>query len=453
MRQVAKQDLFETASIPKAVATLAIPTILSSLVMVVYNVADTYFVGLLDDAVETAGVTLAAPMLLAFNAVNNLFGIGASSAMSRALGQGKSDKARQCSALGFYCAFLAALLFSLLTFVGQNPLLQLLGANAETVEATRGYLLWAVTINAAPAILNVVLAYLVRAEGAAFHASAGTMLGCLLNIALDPLFILPWGFAMGAAGAGVATFISNLTACAYFAVLLYCKRKQTIVSVALKDLSFDREMMRDILSVGVPASIQNLLNVTGMTVYNNFASAYGSNVVAAMGIVQKIQLLPIQITMGASQGVMPFIGYNYAAKQLQRMREATLFLLKCLVPFLLVVAAFCSVFAAPLVGLFMKDPEVIFYGRQFMWGFALALPFLCFDYTTVAVFQAIGAGRKSLHFAFLRKIVLEIPAIIALNFLIPVYGIAYASLTAEIVMTILAFKALKDTLTERWNTI
>ena len=214
-----KVVLFEQTPIPKAVAQLAVPTVLSSLVMVLYNLADTFWVGMLNDPIQNAAVTLAAPVLLAFNAVNNLFGVGSSSMMSRALGRKDFDTVSRSSAFGFYCSVICGAIFSLLCTVFQQPLLVLLGADASTLEATRSYMFWTVSCGAVPAILNVVMAYLVRSEGAAMHASIGTMSGCLLNIVLDPIFILPWGLNMGAGGAGFATFLSNCVACLYFFVL------------------------------------------------------------------------------------------------------------------------------------------------------------------------------------------------------------------------------------------
>lgn len=216
MEKTQKEKLFEDYPIKKAVAALAVPTILSSLVMVLYNLADTFFVGILNDPVENAAVALAGPLLLAFNAVNNLFGVGSSSLMSRALGKKDYKTVGKASAFGFYGALFFGVLFSILCTVFRNPLLQMLGADATTINATNGYINWTVSLGAAPAILNVVMAYLVRSEGAAMHASVGTMSGCFLNILLDPVFILPWGLNMGAEGAGCATFISNCAACVYF---------------------------------------------------------------------------------------------------------------------------------------------------------------------------------------------------------------------------------------------
>ena len=186
-----KTALFEQMPIPKAVMQLAIPTVISSLVMVLYNLADTYFVGMLNDPVQNAAVTLAAPVLLAFNAVNNLFGVGSSSMMSRAMGRRDYDAVRQSSAFGFYCALFAGVLFSLLCTIWRQPLLVILGADAQTLDATASYLFWTVCCGATPAILNVVLAYMVRSEGASLHASIGTMSGCILNMVLDPVFIMP----------------------------------------------------------------------------------------------------------------------------------------------------------------------------------------------------------------------------------------------------------------------
>lgn len=238
MQKVERSELFESWPIPRAVASLAVPTILSSLVMVLYNLADTYFVGMLNNPLENAGVTLAAPVLLAFNAVNNLFGVGSSSMMSRALGRKDFDTVSRSSVFGFYLSILCGIAFSVLVTVFETPLLNVLGADEATAGATARYMKWTVSFGAVPAILNVVMAYLVRAEGASMHASIGTMSGCLLNILLDPFFILPWGLNMGAEGAGLATFLSNCVACGYFFALLFVRRGKTFVCIHPKMLSF-----------------------------------------------------------------------------------------------------------------------------------------------------------------------------------------------------------------------
>ena len=438
-----KAQLFERTPVPKAVLTLAIPTVLSSLVMVIYNLADTYFVGMLNNPFENAGVTLAAPVLLAFNAVNNLFGVGSSSMMSRALGVKDYETVRRSSAFGFYCALLSGLLFSLMYMMFQDPLLQVLGTAEDTVRPTAEYLKWTVSFGAAPSILNVVLAYLVRAEGASLHASIGTMSGCVLNMILDPVFILPWGLDMGAAGAGLATCVSNCFACLYFFVLLAVKRGNTYVCVKPSAFKPTREIVKGVCGVGIPASIQNLLNVTGMTVLNNAVSAFGSEAVAAMGIAQKVTMIPWEVSLGFSQGVMPLVGYNYSARNGKRMKDAVLYTAKLMMIIMGVSTVLFLLFAPQLIGAFMNNAVIVEYGAAFMRGLCLAQPFLAMDFLALGVFQACGMGRWSLLFAFLRKIVLEIPAMLLLNSLFPMYGLAYAQLCAEVILATAAVLFLR----------
>ena len=442
MSQPAKTELFENMPIPKAVLSMSVPTVISSLVMVVYNLADTFFVGMLNDPVQNAAVTLAAPVLLAFNAVNNLFGVGSSSMMSRALGMKDTDTAKRSSATGFYCALVCASLFSLLFTVFRSPVLSMLGADSETEKATAQYLMWTVSFGAVPSILNVVMAYMVRSEGASFHASIGTMSGCILNIILDPVFIMPWGLGMGASGAGLATFISNCVAFLYFVVLTAIKRRSTVVCLNPNMVSKREKVIVGICAVGIPASIQNLLNVTGMTILNNFAAAFGSDAVAAMGIAHKVNMIPLQVALGISQGVMPLIGYNYSAKNYDRMKKFLKFTTKIVLLIMFLVAVCYFIFSKQISSVFIDTQSVIDYSGKFLRGMCLSLPFLCMDFMAVGVFQACGMGKKSLVFAILRKIIFEIPFILILNHFYPLYGLAYAQTAAEFLLCIIAVAVL-----------
>ena len=412
--------------------------------MVIYNLADTYFVGMVNNPVQNAAVALAAPVLLAFNAINNLFGVGSSSMMSRALGKKDYDTVYRSSAFGFYCALMCGVIFSLLYTSFHSSWLTILGANQETAAATGEYLKWTVSFGAVPAILNVVMAYLVRAEGASLHASIGTMSGCLLNIILVPFFILPWGLDMGAAGAGLATFLSNCVACIYFFVLLYIKRNNTYVCIRPSMFGFRKAIVLGICGVGIPASIQNLLNVTGMTVLNNFTSSYGSDAVAAMGIAQKINMVPLYVALGLSQGIMPLISYNYASGNIPRMKKTLTFSVKISISFMIIMSAVFYFGADFLTGLFMKNEAIIAYGGRFLQGLCLGLSFLCMDFLAVGVFQACGMGRKAFIFALLRKIVMEIPALFILNHFFPLYGLAYAQFVTEVILAIAAIIVLKN---------
>lgn len=439
-----KEYLFERMPVPGAVMQLSLPIVISSLVTILYNLADTFFVGMLNNPVENAAVTLVYPVTLAFNAVNNLFGVGVSSAMSRHLGRKAYDQVRVCSAFGFYGAMISGLLFSALCILFRLPLLTLLGTDAQTLDATAGYLHWTVCCGALPAILNVVQSYMVRSEGSTLHASIGTMSGCLLNIVLDPIFILPWGLNMGAAGAGLATFLSNCVACLYFVVLARIKKGKTFVSMDLRLLpKLTAEQIRDILGVGIPASIQNLLNVTGTTLLNNFTAPFGAAAIAAMGISQKLYMIPMQVSLGFSQGIMPLVSYNYASGNRKRMKQTILFAMRIIVCSMLFLTVVYVLSAPAMIRAFMDSEEIIAYGSRFLRVMSLGFVFLCTDFLAVGVFQALGMGRNALLFAICRKLVLEIPLLFLLNHFYPLYGLPFAQLITEIFLSCLGVIMLR----------
>ena len=436
MELTKKQQIFENHPIPKAVASLSIPTVLGALVMVFYSLADTYFVGLLNDPVQSSAVTLGAPVLLAFNAINNLFGVGGSSMMSRALGRKDYETLRRSASFSFYGSLIFAALFGLVCTVFRTPLLTMIGADSSTWEATSQYLNWTVTCGSIPAIVNVVLGYMIRSEGSALHASIGTMSGCFLNILLDPIFVLPWGFGMGAAGAALATFLSNCAALGYFFVYLFINRKTTCVCISPKAFCLRKNITGGVFAVGIPAAIQNLLNVTGMTILNNFAAPFGTQALAAMGICSRINMVPLNVFFGLSQGIMPLVSYNYASGNTNRMKQSLYFTRRLAVISCLVVAAIFFAFPQQMVRIFINDAGTIAYGSKFLRGFSLALPFMCVDFIAVNAFQAVGMGKESLLFAILRKIILEIPALFILNAIFPLYGLPYAQAIAEFVLAI-----------------
>lgn len=445
-----KQDrtaIFETMPVPRAVMTLVAPSILGMLVMMLYNLADTWFVGMLRDKDQTAAVNLAATVLLAFNAVNNLFGVGCSSLMGRSLGSRNTDTARRCAAFGMWGSVFSGILFSLLVVLCQDPLLQLLGCNDTNREYTRHYLFYTAMLGAMPSILNVVLGYLIRAEGRALQASIGTMSGCLINIVLDPFFILPQFLNLGAAGAGLATLISNLVACAYFLILIRKNKSSTCVCTDIRMAWPDRKIVKEVLSVGVPAAIQNLLNVTGMTILNNFtaaAAADSSAAVAAMGIAHKACMLSMYVSMGFANGANPLVAYNYGSRDYQRAKKTVVFTAAVGVLFSVCAAVLYYAFSGSIITFFMDDKDVAAYGEVFLRSMCIGMPFLAMDFIGVGVYQAFGRGMIALLFAVGRKLVLEIPAMFLLNHFFPLYGLAWAQTCAEILLGVVAVFVLRS---------
>ena len=441
MRHLSEKEkkiyLFETMPVPQAIATLSIPMVISSLVGVFYNIADTYFVGMLSDPVQNAAVTLIFPVTLAFNAVVNLFGVGSSSMMSRSLGRRDYERVRTCAAFGFYGALVCGLIFSLVSILFREPLLRLLGADEATRGVTAQYMFWTVILGAVPAILGAVQTQLTRSEGAAVHASIGSMLGCVINMILDPVFILY--FDMKAAGAGIATFLSSSLVCVYFLILTWHKRGSTFVCLDPRQLRhLDRLTVKGILAVGIPCSIQNLLNVTSTALLTRMTASYGAYAVAAMGISQKIRSIPVQVSQGFSQGVMPLISYNYASGNRRRMKKTILTNMSIIIPSMTLAGIVCWIHAEGLIRLFLDKDEILLYGIAFLHPICVAMPFLSIDSMGMGIYQALGYGRFTLILAIIRKAILEIPLLYLLTHFWTYHGLTTSRTIAEIVMAILA---------------
>ncbi|MCQ2592046.1 MAG: MATE family efflux transporter [Treponema sp.] len=445
-KDVSKEELFERMPVSKAIFTLTIPMIISSIVSIVYNLSDTFFVGKLNNPIENAAVTLVAPAMTLFYAITNLFGVGASSLMSRKLGLKEYDNVKKASATGIYFGFTFALLLSAITLIFSKPILHILGSDSQTYAVTKQYLFWTVGLGAVPGIMNILFSFILRAEGRAMQASIGAISGCILNIILDPFFILPFGLNLGAAGAGFATFISNCFGLCYFIILLISIRGKTFVSVNPKKVSFEPDILKNIFVVGFPGVIQNNLNVVSMTIFNNLAAGFGTYAVASIGIVNKLNQLPIQIIFGFSQGVMPLIGYNYASKNDQRVKETIKKIFQITLGALFVVLIIYFAASKQLVAFFMKDETIIEIGSRFLKGFGLGLPFMCVDFVVVGISQAFGMGRHALIFSILRKLALEIPFILLFSHLFGLYGLAYSTFCGEVIMSIIALVVLKKLL-------
>ena len=437
-KKISREELFENSPVWNAIFTLTIPMIISSLVSMIYNLSDTYFVGALNDSVQNAAITLTAPAMTLFYGITNLFGIGASSLMSRSMGVKDTETVKKASATGIYLAFIGAATLSFITIVFNTTTLNVLGADAQTFIATKSYLFWTVCLGSIPGIMSIMFSYLLRAEGRSMQASIGQMSGCILNIVLDPFFILPFGLNLGAAGAGLATFIANCVACSYFLILIVKEGDNTYVCLNPKYVTLKKYILSSIFIVGFPGVIQNVLNVVSMTILNNIVAGYGPDVVASVGIANKVNQLPIQIVFGFTQGVMPLIGYNYASKNFSRMKEAIKKTYVVTISALLVIAVLFNVAGQPIIRTFMDNDSIVTTGAWFLSGFGISLPFLCIDFMVVGISQAFGMGKPALIFSFLRKVAFEIPLIFALNALLGVMGIAYAQCSTEVLMAIIA---------------
>lgn len=416
----------------RALTKMAVPTIITQLITMIYNLADTYFIGQTDNSYMVAGATLAFTLLFMLNALSNLFGIGGGSYISRLLGEGNEERARNVCAFSIYGGIAVALVYTLACLCFLDPLLRLLGASDFSAPYAAQYTLWVVIIGGIPTTLCMVMSNLLRAVGYAKQASIGLSGGGLLNIALDPLFMFvllePGNEVLGA---GIATMLSNVLAMCYYLVMFRRLRKKTVLTMSPAQALPDRTSLRSVLSVGLPSAIGSLFACLNTTVINKLMSGYDDFAVAAMGIVKKIDMLPMNVGMGLCQAMVPLVAYNYSAKNYKRMNAFTnasrisgmIFAGVCVVSF--------ELFAQELVGLFIDDARTVSYGTDFLRLAVLATPFMCYNAQTSYTFQAMGKGGQSLFLTSCRQGLVNIPLLFVMNTLLGKYGVAGTQALAD----------------------
>jgi len=309
---VSKREMFETMPVAKAIAAMAVPTIVSQLVNLIYNMVDTFYIGMTGDAYKTAAATLAFTVFMMTVSFANLFGMGGGSLMARLTGIGKTDAARKVSAFSFYGAIVIALAYSLLIWLFLNPILRLLGASAQTIEYARQYVWLVVIIGDVPVILSMTCAHLLRNAGYARQASIGLSGGGILNILLDPLFmfvLLPRG--MEVFGAALATLLSNVAACVYLVVVMKKMSATSALSFRFRDaLAIAKDDRSGIFSVGVPSAILTGMFDVANIFLNSLMASHGDLELAAIGIVMKAERLPNAVNVGLCQGMLTLIAAN-----------------------------------------------------------------------------------------------------------------------------------------------
>lgn len=421
-----REKIFEEYSVPKAIFTLATPTILGMLITVAYNMADTYFIGQTGDANKVAAVSLCLPVFIFFMAIGNLFGTGGGTYISRLLGLKKYEKVRNVSSFCLYGSLISGVICVGLTLVFIKPILVLCGASANTYLFAKDYLFW-IGLGAPIIIVQHSLGQIIRAEGASKFAMMGMVTGTVLNIILDPLMITVLGWGCG--GAAIATVIGNSSTIIYY--LWYLKNKETVLSLSLSDFRSDRETVAPVFKIGIPTSINSMLFSAANIFLNNYAASYGDKYVAAVGVSHRIAQVPRLLIIGLSQGTQPFIGYNYAAKKIKRMNDAIKY--SGLFGMIFGAIAFLTIFlsAGTFVKFFINDAEVIQIGTIFTKISILTLPVVVFLFLFMHSLQAFGKAIPSFILVILRDGVAFIPAIMIFNNLMGVNGIVLAQPFAD----------------------
>jgi len=432
-----RESLFSEAPVWEAVARLALPTIVSQVILVLYNMADTFFIGRngTDAMITAAAVCMPAFMIL--SAISNLFGIGAVGVISRANGAGNPEKARDASSFAFWGCFAAAALYAVFCLLLRDPYVDLLGGSSPAVHPyAEGYLFWTVTVGGIFTAENTLLGHLMRAEGRSLTASVGIGLGGVLNILLDPLFmfvIFPRGEEVKAAA--LATLLSNFCAFLYFLAAYAVVRTRGETRLTLKPRGASGDTVREVLATGAPACLMTFCENLSYAVLDNLMAHNGVPAQAGIGVAKKINMLAHCIVRGMSQGVLPLIGYTYAAGMRKRMRSAVRLSAGGSIVLALLCTGASLAFAMPLVRVFNQNGgESIVYGAAFLRILCLGGPFSAWAYACISIFQGVGRSRASLALALMRKGALDIPMMFLLRLVSPEFGIVAATPLADLLV-------------------
>lgn len=424
------KELFERKPVPQAVFSLVLPTVISQLITVVYNMADTFFIGQIGDPNQVAAASLSMGLFIFLTGMANLFGVGGASLISRALGARDREKAKKVSAFCIWTAGGAALVYGLLLYLLRDSVLPLIGANEGTELYCQQYLFWTVTVGALPTVLSATFAHLVRAEGYSRQASIGMALGGVLNMILDPLFISV--FKLEIAGAAIATMLSNVAAAVYFIVLILKRRDTSVITLNPKHYTLKQRIPLDVLFVGIPSCAMNMMAVLSNIVLNRLMASYCNEAVAGIGIAKKVDMMNFAIATGMSQGVLPLIGYNYSAKNYKRMMSAIKTIFIACLAVAIVSTVFLITCARPIVQAFIDDALTVEYGQKFQRIMCLTGPCIAVSLIIMTLFQSVGKKVQPLVLSFLRKGGLDIPLMYLLNPLLGEVGIAWAPPIADI---------------------
>lgn len=434
------KEIFETRPIPSALAKMAVPTIVSQLITLVYNIADTWFIGQTNNPYMVAASSLVLTIFLMTTALANLFGVGGGSLAVRLLGSKDEDEARKVASLSLVMAAGASLCFSTLCLIFMNPLLRLLGASDNTIGYARQYLMFVVVLGCLPTVLANTMSSMVRNIGYSKEAGFGLGMGGILNVILDPLFmfvLFPDGYQV--MGAAAATMLSNVVTFVYFIVVYRRLSGKTVLALPRSIERIRPESMKSLLSVGIPSAMSLLLfDLTNMVI-NRLASSHGDIELAAIGIVLKVERLPLNIGIGICLGMTPLVAYNYASKNHKRMKDFfTAARLAGLVVSVLCVI-FYRTFAGVIMQAFINDADTIRYGTEFLQARCFATPFMFLSFHMVHFMQAVDRGKVSFELAIIRQIILNIPILFLMNYLLGMTGIVWTQLTADIINVIVSY--------------
>ena len=435
-----REAVFRDLPVPAALRTMILPAVASQLIVLIYNMADTFFVGQTNDPYMVAGTSLILPLFNITLCLSNLAGIGGGSLISRLLGRGEAEEARRVSAFSLHVGALISALFAVGLALFMEPILTLLGAGENTYRYASQYALCVIVLGGVPTVLSNVLANLFRSVGRSRQASAGIILGGLLNIALDPLFmfvLLPDGLEV--LGAGIATCLSNCVACGFFCVALARMGRGAAITFSPRVGLARRENMLSVFTVGVPSAVTSFLFDLDYVILDKLMVGYHDLALAAIGVVLKVERFPLNVGIGICQGMLPLAAYSYAARDRQRLADTIRISRRLGLIIAVASIVVYELLALQLARLFLRDPETMALAAAFLRVRVLATPLMFLSFFTVYLFQAFGKGHISLFLGVTRWLGFNIPMLFLLNALVGMYGLVWSQVAADSLTVALSF--------------
>lgn len=403
-------EIFRDAPIPKAVFYNIVPSVISMIMVLVYNLADTFFIGQTKDAYMVAAVSLATPAFLIFMAIGILFGVGGTSLISRMLGEGKNERAKNASAFCFWTGIAVGIIGMLFIWAAIDPLCAVVGSSADTVEYVKQYLL-IISVGVPFLIVGNSFSNIIRAEGKANKAMMGMILGNITNIILDPIMIL--GFGWNVAGAAVATVIGNVVAAAFY--IFHFISGKSMLSIHPKHYMAAGGIAAGVLGIGIPASLNNILMSVSNIVVNNLMARHGDMAVAGLGVAMKVNMIVVMLLIGVGTGIQPLLGYCFGAQNRKRFVGVLKFALCLAVALSAVMTVICYAGAGPMVNAFLEDADAYEYGMQFARILIISGPVLGILFVLVNTIQAMGAALPSLVLSVSRQGLVYLPVLTIFN--------------------------------------
>ncbi len=422
-----------TQSAKKAVLTNALPAMAAMVLVLVYNMADLFFIGQTGDPLQVAAIALATPVFMIFMSIGNIFGIGGSSLLSRSIGRGDTALAKKISSFCFWSCIVIGVTLSTVMLLAMDGLVALLGASPDIAPMVSNYLK-VICLSGVLILISSCFSALVRGEGKPQKAMTGMMIGNLVNIVLDPIFILT--LEMGVEGAAIATLIGNTCGGLYY--LLYLWKGDTLLSFAPKQFTTSQGIMKEVLFIGIPASLSTILMSVAQIVLNGQMTQYGDLAVAGIGVAMKVIMLSGMVCIGLGMGVQPLLGFAIGAQDEKRYQEVFRFSLAFALTLGCVLTSACYLALEPIVGAFLTDQDAFSYAYSFSQILLSTSFFFGVLFVLSNALQAAGAATESLIINVSRQGLIYIPMVFIMGALFGASGLVMAQPIADIMALIMA---------------